>query len=112
MAFSAIGSDFIVINRCDPVAITMKNGRFKCLNRKQAYNALNVALLLGIPVDVERNFKGEYFTYVFPRGITELRKKHNWSPPQKRSYRHGPKREKRVKREKQVVVPFTINFNK
>lgn len=105
---TAIGPDFIVINRCDPVAITMRNGRFKCLDRKQAYNALNLALLLGVPVDVERNFKGDYFTYVFPRGVDELRKKHNWSAPVKQVNRHRPKRAKRVKREKQAVELLTI----
>jgi len=103
------GDNFIMVPTVSVVAITMKLKRFKCLDRKQAYNALNEALLFGIPVDVERNFKGEYFTYVYPRGIQELRKKHNWKPPVERTNRHRPKQNVKLKRMKKERILVTMD---
>jgi hypothetical protein len=84
MTISARGNNFIVISRASPVAITMKQGEFKCLNRQQAMGALNEALCLGIPIDCKRNFKGEYRLFVSNVGVKALRLKHNWKPPAER----------------------------
>lgn len=71
----------LVIPRASGVAITLRKGRFRCRNAKQARDIVSAALTIGLSIDSAKSFNGQWTTFCSPEGVQSLRIKHKWSPP-------------------------------
>lgn len=99
MTNSVHGEGFILVSRGSLVALVMKLGVFKCRNGAQAKSIVKEAMDLGIPVDLEMRFNGDYRCFISRDGVKALREKHGWKAP-------NPRKNSRRIKPRKIVSTF------